>query len=307
MKAVRIHAYGGPDTLIYEDVPRPQPGAGEVLVRVQAAGVNPVDWKMRQGADYPLPFILGWDFAGVVAELGPGAGASGVAPGEAVYALRDWSGGGAYAEYIAVRADELAPRPATLDPVQAAAVPMAALTAWQALIDRADLSAGQTVLIHGAAGGVGTFAVQIASTQGAHVLATASSRNHDLLRELGAERMIDYTTTRFEEVARNVDMVLDTIGGETRARSWGVLRPGGLLVSTILTPPADAEAPAGVRGLSILVQPSRDELARIGGLIDAGRMRPIVDTVLPLAEARRAHELSQAGHAHGRIVLRVAE
>jgi len=294
MKAVRIHAYGGPDTLVYEDAPRPRPGEGEALVRIHAAGVNPLDWKMRQGATYPLPFILGWDVAGVVEELGAGADTDGVAPGNAVYALRDFDGGGAYAEYIAVRADELAPKPAVLDAVRAA-VPLAALTAWQALVDHAAVSAGQTVLIHGAAGGVGTFAVQIARALGARVLATAVARDGDLLRELGAERVVDDTTTRFEEQARDVDVVLDTIGGETRARSWGVLRTGGVLVSTIVTPPAENEAPAGVRGLSLLVQPSRDGLARIGALIDAGQMRPIVETVLPLAEARRAHELGQGG------------
>lgn len=307
MKAVRIHAYGGPDTLIYEDVPRPRPEEGEALVRVYAAGVNPVDWKMRQSAGYPLPFILGWDFAGIVEELGVGVGAHDVACGEAVYALRDWTGGGSYAEYIAVRAKDLAPKPMTLDFVQAAAVPLAALTAWQALVTRARLSTEQTVLIHGAAGGVGTFAVQIASVLGAHVLATTSTRNHDLVRALGAEQVIDDTTTRFEEEAHGVDVVLDTIGGETRARSWAVLRRGGVLVSTILTPPAENEAPTGVRGFSLLTQPSRDELKRLSVLIDSGRIRPIVDMVLPLSEARQAHEASQVGHTRGKIVLRVAE
>jgi NADPH:quinone reductase-like Zn-dependent oxidoreductase len=308
MKAVRIHRYGGPEVLIYENAPVPQINEDDALVRVHAAGVNPVDWKIREGylqgmLNYRLPLILGWDVSGVVESVG--SNVTHVKPGDAVYSRPDISRDGAYAQYIAVRASELAPRPATLDDVHAAAVPLAALTAWQAIFDAAQLTAGQTVLIHAAAGGVGSFGVQLAKWKGARVIGTASARNAQFLHDLGVDQFIDYTTDRFEQVARDVDVVLDTIGNETQRRSWQVLKPGGILVS-IIDPPKPEEAAAhNARGAYVFVQPNASELTEIAQLIDQGHVKPIVETVLPLADARTAHELNETGHTRGKIVLQV--
>lgn len=308
MKAIRIHEYGGPEVLRYEDAPKPELAEGDVLVRVHAAGINPVDWKIRQGylkdkIPYPLPFIPGWDLSGVVEAVAPGA--EGFKPGDEVYSRPDIARNGAYAEYIAVRASELARKPASISHEEAAGVPLAAITAWHALFETAGLSAGQTVLIHAASGGVGSFAVQFAKWRGARVIGTASAANHELLRRLGADEVIDYRTTRFEDVARDVDVVFDTIGGETQERSWGVLRKGGILVS-IVSPPSEEKARThGVRQGYIFIGPNAAWLTEIARLIDEGRVRPVIGEVLPLSEARRAHELSQSGHARGKIVLRV--
>lgn len=305
MKAVRIHRFGGPEVLRYEDVARPQPKPEDVLIRVHAAGVNPVDWKIREGymKDRPLPLIPGWDVSGVVETVG--ADVAGWKKGDAVFSRPDISRDGAYAEYIAVRASELALKPKTIDHVQAAAIPLAALTAWQSLFDAGGLSAGQKVLIHAAAGGVGSLAVQLAKWKGAHVIGTASARNQEFLRKLGADETIDYQKTRFEDAVHDADMVFDTIGGDTQKRSWQVLKKGGILVS-IVSRPSESEAAAhGVRHGYVFVQPNAQQLAEIARLVDTGKVRPIVETVLPLAEARRAQELSQAGHVRGKIVLKV--
>jgi len=308
MKAVRIHAYGGADVLAYEDAPRPVPGAGEVLVRVHACGVNPVDWKIREGyrkelLRHSLPLVPGWDVSGVIESIG--AGATRLREGDEVYSRPDLSRNGAYAEYIVIRESEVALKPKSVDHIRAAAIPLACLTAWQALFDAGGLEAGQRALIHAAAGGVGTFAVQLAKWKGAYVIGTASARNHEFLRGLGADEMIDYNITRFEDAVRDVDLVLDTMAGETQARSWGVLRKGGIMVS-ILQPPSQEEAASrGVRGAFTFVQPNAEQLAQIAELVDAEKVRPIVDIVLPLSEARRAQELSKSGHIRGKIVLRV--
>lgn len=308
MKAIRIHEYGGLDVLRYEEAPIPKPGPGEVLVRVHAAAINPVDWKVRAGyvrdwLKYKLPLIPGWDFSGAIEELGPDAGAW--KTGDAVYARPDIARDGAYAEYIAVRASEIAAKPRSIDHVQAAAIPLAALTAWQALFDAAGLTAGQRVLIHAAAGGVGHFGVQFATWKGAFVAGTASARNHEFLKSLGADQMIDYTSTCFEDVARDFDVVLDTMAEETRARSWAVLKKGGILV-TILGQPSVEEAQAhGVRAAGVFVQPNPAQLADIAALVDAGKVKPHVDAVFPLSAAAKAHELSQTNHVRGKIVLRV--
>lgn len=308
MKAVRIHVYGGPEVLKYEEAPRPKPGAGEVLIRVHAAGVNPVDWKIREGyfkgrVDHSLPLILGWDLSGVVEATGPGV--AGLEEGEEVYSRPDIARDGADAEYIVVRETEVALKPKSIDHIHAAAIPLAALTAWQSLFDAGGLSTGQKVLIHAAAGGVGSFAVQLAKWKGAHVIGTASKRNQDFVKNLGANETIDYRTTRFEEVIHEVDVVFDTIGGETQKRSWKVLKKGGILVS-IVGPPSAKEATAhGVRQASVFVQPSAAQLTELAKLVDSGKLKPIVETVLPLSEARRAHELSQTGHTRGKIVLEV--
>jgi NADPH:quinone reductase-like Zn-dependent oxidoreductase len=309
MKAVRIHEYGGVDVLRLEDAPRPEPGPGEVLVRVHAAAVNPVDWKVRAGhlkdwLKYKLPMIPGWDFSGVVESAG--SGADGWRAGMEVYARPDLSRDGAYAEYIAVRESEIAAKPKSVDHIQAAAIPLTALTAWQALFDASGLQAAQKVLIHAAAGGVGHFAVQLAKWKGAFVAGTASARNHDFLRQLGVDQPIDYNSVRFEDVARDFDVVLDTLAGETRARSWGVLKKGGILV-TILGQPSQEDAKAhGVRAAGIFVQPNAAQLAEIATLVDSGKLKPNIESVFPLAEAAKAHALGETNHVRGKIVLRVA-
>ena len=309
MKAVAMHAYGGPEVLKYEDAARPDPATGEVLVRVHAAAVNPVDWKVRAGhlrgfLNYSLPLIPGWDLSGVVEATG--AGVTDWKQGDAVYARPDLRRNGAYAEYIAVRASELGCKPRSIDHVQASAIPLACLTAWQALFDAGGLKAGQRVLIHAAAGGVGTFAVQLAKWKGAHVVGTASERNHAFLRELGADEVIDYTKTNFEEVVRDVDVVLDTLAGQTRDRSWNVLKKDGILVSILGQPSPDDAAQHGVRAAGVFVEPNQAQLGEIAKLVDSGKLRPIIETVLPLAQAARAHEMNQTLHTRGKIVLQVA-
>ena len=308
MKAVRIHEYGGPEALRYEDVPRPKPRADEVLIRVRAAGVNPVDWKVRRGElrglwRHPLPLIPGWDAAGVVVTAGRRARR--FTAGDEVYGLLDVHRDGAYAEYAVARESVLAPKPGSADYLRAAAVPMAALAAWQSLFHAGGLQAGQTVLIHGAAGGVGSFAVQLAKWKGARVTGTAPERNHGFLREMGADEILDDDRTRFESVVRDADVVLDTIGGGTLARSWGVLRPGGILVSIAGQPSPEEAVKRGVRQAFVMAMPMAAELAEIAALVDSGHLRPAVETVLPLAQAREAHALSQSGHTRGKIVLRV--
>jgi NADPH:quinone reductase-like Zn-dependent oxidoreductase len=309
MKAVRIHTYGGSEVLVYEDAPRPEIAGDQVLIKVYATSANPVDRFTRAGylqgmVDFALPVTLGLDLSGVVEAVGKDV--TTVAVGDAVYGYSNMMRQGAYAEYAVVSATEVAPKPNTIDHSTAAAIPLAGLAAWQALA-AAGLQPGQTILIHGAGGGVGTFAVQFAREQGARVLGTASSDKVAFLRELGVSEAIDYTTTRFEDVARDIDVVLDTIGGEVAERSWAVLRPGGTLVTLAGQPDQAAAAARGVRGLGVMTQAKVADLTEIAALIDAGHVKPIVSTVLPLAEAHAAHELMERGHARGKIVLRVVE
>lgn len=311
MKAIRIRGRGSPDQLVYEDAPQPHPGQGEVAVRVYATGViaTELSWggtyQTRAGSPRALP-IPGHDLSGVVEEVGHGV--TTLTRGSEVYALTAFDRDGAEAEYTIALPSELAPKPRTLDHVQAAAVPLAVLTAWQALFEHASLSQGQTVLIHGAAGGVGVFAVQLARWKGAHVIATASARNRDFLRELGANEVIDYSTTRFENVVHDVDLLFDLVGGDTLQRSWQVIKPGGTLVSVVSPRPSFENAKAyDVRPTWFVVEPNREQLIQIGTLIDAGRIRPIVETVLPLSQARQAYEQGARGHTRGKIVLRVVE
>lgn len=309
MKAVRIHRYGGPEVLVCEEAEKPVPGDGEVLVRIRAAGVNPVDWKVRQGSlrDFlapRLPLIPGWDFAGIIEEAGAGVGF--LQPGLAVYGHPVIGLDGTYAEYIAVKAEHVAPKPESLTFEQAAAVPLAALTAWQSLFELAGLQAGQRILIHGAAGGVGHFAVQFARWCGAHVIGTASGRHHDFLKSLGVHEVIDYTARRFEEAVSGLDVVYDTMAGEVRGRSWQVLKEGGILVTT-LGPAREDEIRQryNVRYKSMFVRPDAAQLGEIAALIDGGQVRPHLAAVLPLSEVRQAHTLSETGHTQGKIVLRI--
>ena len=309
MKAIRIHNYGAPEVLKYEDAPRPEPQAGEVLVRVHAAGVNPIDWKVREGHmkdfwPHKFPLILGWDLSGVVEKVG--VGVSRFKIGDEVYSIPDPTRDGAYAEYIVVRESELSLKPKSLHHVHAAAAPLAALIAWQALFDAGQLVSGQRILIHGGSGGVGHVAVQLAKWKGAYVFATASTKNQELLRELGVDEPIDYTKQKFEDVARDVDLVLDLIGGETQERSWSVLKKGGVLLSLVQPPSVEKAKALGVRAAFVAGHSSGAQLAEIAKLIDSGELKPIIDRILPLSEARRAHELSQSGHIHGKIVLRVS-
>jgi NADPH:quinone reductase-like Zn-dependent oxidoreductase len=308
MYAVRIHAFGGPDQLKYEQIPIPQPGPGEVLIRVHAAGVNPVDWKVREGylkdyVNHTLPLTLGWDVSGVIQAMG--LGATRFKKDDEVYSRPDLTRDGTYAEYVVVRESEVARKPKSADHIHAASIPLAALTAWQAFFDNAALKPGQRVLIHGAAGGVGTMAVQLAKWKGAYVIATSSQRNQEFLRKLGADETIDYTKARFEEVGRNVDVVFDMIGGDTQKRSWKVLKNGGMLVSIVSRPSPEEAASYGVRQAFLMTQPNAAQLTQIAELVDSANLRPVVETILPLTEARRAQELSQAGHTRGKIILRV--
>jgi NADPH:quinone reductase-like Zn-dependent oxidoreductase len=309
MQAVRMHAYGGPEVLKFEEAPRPDPGDGEVVVRVHGAGINPVDWKVRAGLvraiPHKLPLILGWDVSGTVEWLGPNA--RGFQAGDEVYTRLDVRRDGAYAEHVAVPAAALALKPRLIDHLHAAAVPLAGLTAWQALFDpsHAELAQGQTILIHGAAGGVGHFAVQLAKWRGARVIATGSADNAGFLRELGADVFVDYRAQRFEDVAHDVDAVLDTIGGETLERSWAVLRRGGALVTIAGAPAPELAAQHGVRASGVMAQTNVRQLNELAALIDAETLRPAVSRIFPLAHARKAHELSEAGHVRGKIVLDV--
>ncbi|MFF0473916.1 NADP-dependent oxidoreductase [Streptomyces sp. NPDC004284] len=306
MRAVVVEQWGGPEKLVEREVERPEPGLNEVLVRVHAAGVNPVDWKTRASGGLiawgPLPAV-GWDVSGTVEAVGPGVGI--FRPGDEVFGMPLFPRqAGGYAEYVVAPARHLAPKPASLTHVEAAALPLAALTAWQALVDAADVRPGERVLVHAAAGGVGHFAVQIAKARGAYVIGTASAAKHGLLRELGADEVVDYREAPFEDVVSDVDVVLDGIGGETAERSLKVLRTGGRLI-TLPGPDDVPAAPEGLRAAWVMVEPDHLGLREITALVDGGALRPVVDTVLPLSEAAKAHELGELGRTAGKIVLSV--
>lgn len=308
MQAVRIHAYGNPDVLTYENASRPTPGEGEVLIRVHATSVNPFDCAVRAGYmasyfNYSLPLILGTDVSGVIEELGPGV--NHFSPGEVVYTRAGVYRDGAYAEYALAAAGDVTAKPQSLDHLQAAALPHVTLTAWQALYEIAELAKGQTVLIHGAAGGVGHIAVQLARLRGAKVIGTASV-NFDFLERLGVDQAINYAETPFENVAHEVDVVLDTIGGDTQQRSWATLKKGGILVSTVQAPPEETALAHGVRqGMVMTSPPIRQTLAEVAALVDTGQIKPFVSTVLPLQETREAHQSVERHHTRGKIVLQV--
>jgi NADPH:quinone reductase-like Zn-dependent oxidoreductase len=302
MRAVRFHEFGGPEVLVVEEVPRPTPKEGEVLVRVHAAGVNPADWKMRRGMiKVPVPRTAGVDLAGVVESVGPGV--TEFQPGQAVYG----GGQGTYADYAVVSVSGLAPKPANLDFDQAAAVPVGVRAAWASIFDKADLQPGQTLLVLGASGGVGLLAVQLGRWKGARVIGTASTANLEYVRSLGAEA-VDYTQSSVEDSARNVDVVLDTIGGDLTEKALATLKPGGILV-TIAGPVPEQRATAlGVRAARVGRRDSDAGLFREAAqLIEAGKVVPVVQRVFPLEQARDAQALSERGHGRGRIVLHVAD
>jgi len=308
MKAVHIHDYGGLDVLHYEDASRPTPGAGEVLIRVHATTINPFDCAVRAGYmgqyfNYTFPLILGTDVSGVVEEVGEGV--TDVSPGEIVYTRAGVYKDGAHAEYVLAFAADVVAKPQSLDHIHAAALPHVTLTAWQGLIEFADLSAGQTVLIHAAAGGVGHIAVQLAKWRGAKVIGTASV-NLPFLDELGVDQAIDYSATAFEDVVQDVDVVLDLLGGETQQRSWKVLKPGGILLSTVQPPSQEIAMAHGVRQRMIGTSPPiRKVLTEAAKMVDDGHLKPFVSAVLPLQEIQKAHEMIEGRHTRGKIVLQV--
>ncbi|MFP3368678.1 MULTISPECIES: NADP-dependent oxidoreductase [unclassified Pseudomonas] len=309
MKAIRFHHYGGPDLLVLDDVPAPNLCAGEVLVRIQAAGVNPADYKFRAGwfkdfVNLTLPFIPGADFSGTVERVGPGV--QGFKPGDEVFGMRDVQVGGSYAQYIAVRSDAIALKPRRLSHTQAAGVPLAALTAWSALFDHAELKRGQRVLIHAASGGVGVFAVQLAKLAGTEVIATTSTDNVELVRSLGADQVIDYRIADFASTVKDIDIVLDTLGGETQVKSMEVLRTDGLIV-TLQPPGIEAMLAKQLKVRTALVEVAANgkRIAKLASLLDDGVLTPIIDQVLPLAQAGQAHVRSESGRARGKIVLTV--
>jgi NADPH:quinone reductase-like Zn-dependent oxidoreductase len=311
MRAVRGHRRGGPEQLVYETAPRPVPLPGEVLVAVHAASItrDELTWDatwtdtLLPGGRDRTPIVPAHEMSGTVETLGPGV--TDRQPGEAVYALVPFTRDGAAAEYVTIPADILAAKPRTLDHEEAAAVPMAGLTALQALTRHAAVGPGHHVLIHGAAGGVGSFAVQIAASLGAHVTATAGPRDLAFVKELGAEQVIDHTSERFDDIVTDVDTVLDTVGGRTQAQSWKVLRPGGVMVSIASPPDPDEAAAHGVRGLFFIVEPDRPQLETLTMVIDRGDLAPVVDRVLPLEDTRAAYLAVETDHPRGKVVIRV--
>jgi NADPH:quinone reductase-like Zn-dependent oxidoreductase len=297
MQAVVIRETGGPGVLRLEEVDRPSPADGEVLIRVRAASVNPVDWKYRRGlAQKPLPAVLGNDVSGTV----EASRAEGYAEGDDVFGM---AASGGYAEFTTTSAAVIAKKPAGVTHEQAAAIPVAGLTAWQALFDRGGLERGQTALIAGAAGGVGHFAVQFAKRAGARVIGTGSSRNRDFVLGLGADEYVDYTEQDVAEAVRDVDVAFDTVGGETTGSLVPTVREGGILVTIAAGPPEDAARERGFRAELLVMSPASEQLTQIGDLVAAGDVRVELSEVLPISEVRRAHELNEAGHTRGKIVL----
>jgi NADPH:quinone reductase-like Zn-dependent oxidoreductase len=310
MKAVIIHVYGGLDVLKLEELPRPEPKEDEVLIRVIAASINPVDVAIRQGylarmIGDKLPLIPGMDAAGVIEKAGAKMGK--FKAGDPVYAFFTLASEGGYAEFALAKEDEVAPKPKALTYAQAAAVPAAGSTAWKALVETANLGAGQTVLIHGGSGGVGHFAIQIAKARGARVIATASTANQDVLKQMGADVAIDYTKSKFEDIAKDVDVVLDAVGEDTLKRSYGVVKKGGIIVSIVDDPDKAALDAHGIRGVSIRTDPNASTLEELTRLIDAKKVTPVVSQVFPLSEVVKAHEQIATRHTRGKIVLQVAE
>lgn len=309
-KASRIHRFGGPEVIVFEDAIPPEPRDGEVLVRVKAAGVGPWDAWIRAGRSVlpqPLPLTLGSDISGIVETAGPGV--TGFVPGDALFGVTNPRFTGGYADYAIASAAMLAKKPDTLSHVDAASVPVVAVTAWQALFEQAQIGRGQSVLIHGAAGNVGAFAVQLAHRAGLRVYATASERDLDHVRGIGADTVLDGHTARFEEVVSSVDAVIDLVGGELQARSFAVLHKGGALISTVSAPDQAEAAAHGIRAAFFLVDVTTERLARIAAMIEQGALATAVGTVLPLADARLAHELLEGTRQRprGKIVLRVSE
>jgi len=309
MKAVRVHRFGPPEVIALEDVPKPEPNNGEVVVEVKAAGIGPWDALIRSGKSalpQPLPLVLGSDLSGVIDSIGPGVEPFKV--GDEVFGVTSERFTGAYAEYALAKAAMIAPKPKNLNHTHAASVPVVAVTAWQMVFDFARLSSGQSVLIHGGAGNVGGYAVQFARLAGALVIATASAKDVSYVRSLGGVGVIDYRATRFEERVKETDAVIDTVGGDTLDRSYGVLKRGGIVVSSAAQPSNEKAEHHGVRAVFFLVQVTTERLRKIAELIDAEKLRTEVGEVLWLDEARKGHEMLEgAPHRRGKIVIKVAD
>jgi 2-desacetyl-2-hydroxyethyl bacteriochlorophyllide A dehydrogenase len=308
MKAVVAHEYGRPEVLKLEEITRPEPRENEALVRVIASGVNPADpltlsGKYAQEWGTHLPLIPGYEIAGIVEKTG--ATVTSLKTGDAIYGYPTFGGG--WAEYVTVEEWEVAPKPKSLSFAEAAAVPMGALTAWQALVGAAQLHEGQTILIHGGSGGVGSFAIQIAKARGARVIATASTANQDLLKQLGADVAIDYTKQKFEEIAKDVDCVLDPVGKDTLARSYGAVKKGGIILALVARPDPEQLKNREIRAVGIWAKPNAKDLSEIAQLIDAGKIKPIVTQIRPLTEAIAAEQQAETHHTRGKVVLRIAE
>lgn len=309
MKAVRIHEFGDIDVLRHDEIELPSITDHEVLIKVVATTVNPVDWRIRDGylkemVPHQLPLTLGWDVAGIIYQVG--SSISHLRIGEPVYALADISRDGAYAEYIAVNAAAVAKKPSTLSFSAAAALPMVGTTAWEAVINRANIQKGQTILIHAGAGGVGSMAIQLAHWRGATVIATASKRHHELLRSLGADEVIDYNEVDFSRVVNNVDAVIDTMGGDIQMASWQTLKPGGILVSLLQAVDESELSARGQRAVFFFVQPSAEILGQLTELVEQGVVRPVIDSEYALTDIAMAQRRSETGHACGKIVVQVA-
>ena len=305
MRAVLIREYGNNDVVHVEDVDRPNPKAGEILVKVHAAGINPIDWKIRSGAGQrlgmTLPIRMGGELVGTIEQLG--IGVDDFKKGEAVFGMVHT---GAFAEYAVVKATNMVRVPSNLDFVQSATLPLAGSTAWQAIFDEAGLVSGQRLLITNSSGGVGSLAVQFAKAKGAHVTAVASARNEAFVRSLGADEFIDYTSQPFEQAARNIDVVLDTVGGETFQRAFQTLRKGGFMVTVVAFPGGEAEQ-FGVSVKRSFTTPSAQNLTSIKDLVELGKVTPHVDATFPFEEIKQALSLSETGRARGKIVLAIAD
>ncbi len=311
MKAVRIEGYGNEEVMALAEVERPAPGDNELLVKVRAAAVNPVDWKIRDGLGELFglkpPLILGCEVAGTVEAVGSrGSSRTGVSDfvaGDEVYGYLSAHSGG-YAEYVAAPASEFVRKPKHINFDTAASVPVAALTAWQGIFDHGELASGQRILITGASGAVGSMAVQLAKNKGAYVIGTGSGRNEEFVRKLGADEFIDYKKAKFEDKVSGVDVVFDTVGGDTQQRAFQTLKRGGVLVSTVSPPSAEKSKEFGVTVAMVVMMAKGDQLAKINRLFESGKLKVRVATVLPLTEVKKAHQLSSSGHADGKIILR---
>lgn len=308
MKAVQIHQYGGPEELKWEDAPMPEIGPDDVLVKVYASGVNPVDWKIRQGhmkeqMQYTFPLIVGWDMAGTVEKVGDNV--KDFKEGDEVYGRPDLSRNGTYAEYVAVKASAIGPKPGSVDFVTAAAIPLAALTAWQGIIDHGKVQSGKKVLIQGASGGVGMFAVQIAKWKGAFVIGTASKENVKFLEDLGIDQVIDYHEPDFEDRLKDVNVLFDTVGGEQQKKLLNVMKPDGVVVSTVgITDQSILDA-RGLKGVSYMATSTQADLKQLADLVDQGKLKVHISKVFPIQEAAEAHKLGEEGHTQGKVVLQV--
>lgn len=307
MKAIQIHQFGGPEELKYEEAETPKINPDDVLIKVFATSINPVDWKVREGEmkqmKFTFPLILGWDVSGEITEVG--SDVKDFEVGQEVYSRPDLTRNGTYAEYVAVKANIIAEKPSSISHVEAATIPLAGLTAWQGIFDHGKLEAGQKILIHGASGGVGTLAVQLAKWKGAYVIGTASENNIDFLKELGADEVIDYHHQQFEKMLQNIDVVLDTIGGETQKKSIEVLKPGGILVSTVGVQDEEAFKPKNIQAVQFMAQSYPEQLKQMADLIDSGKLKPIIDQVFPLEEIENAQKLNEEGHTRGKIAIKV--